>query len=55
MLFDDPDQRKSYAQLLIEGRLRPRKPQEACDIGLFSDDAAQLDLCEMFQEPTNEE
>lgn len=34
---------------------RPRKPQMACDIGLFSDDADQLDLIEMFQDPTNED
>lgn len=25
----------------------PDKPQKPCDIGLFSDDAAQLDLVEM--------
>lgn len=31
----------------------PSKPQRAMDIGLFSDDAAQLDLIEMFHEPTN--
>lgn len=24
--------------------LRPSKPQEACDVGLFGDGAAQLDL-----------
>lgn len=29
------------------------KPQKPCDHGLFSDDAAQLDLVEMLQEPTN--
>lgn len=27
------------------------KPQEACDIGLFSDD---MDQVEMFMEPTND-
>lgn len=31
------------------------KPQKPCDHGLFSDDAAQLDLVEMFQDPTNGE
>jgi hypothetical protein len=31
------------------------KPQRACDIGLFSDEADQLDLCEMFQDSTDEE
>ena len=30
------------------------KPQKAMDIGLFSDDANQLDLVEMFQDPTND-
>ena len=53
-LFAEPAQRKSYAQLLIENRLRPRKPQAPLDFGLFSDEADQLDLCEMFQEPSNE-
>ncbi len=33
--------------------LRAKKPQWACDVGLFSDEADQLDLCEMFQDPTN--
>jgi hypothetical protein len=31
--------------------LRPKKPQEACDHGLFSDD---MDQVEMFQDPTND-
>lgn len=35
--------------------LKPRKPQLPADHGLFSDEASQLDLVEMFQEPTNEE
>jgi hypothetical protein len=34
-------------------RLIARKVQLACDIGLFSDEADQLDLMEMFQDPTN--
>lgn len=33
---------------------RPRKAQLPCDVGLFSDDAAQLDMVEMFAEPTND-
>jgi hypothetical protein len=28
--------------------LRPGKAQAACDVGLFGDDASQLDLVEMF-------
>jgi hypothetical protein len=35
--------------------LRPSKPQKPMDIGLFSDEASQLDLVEMLQPPTNEE
>lgn len=34
-------------------KLAPQ-PQKPCDHGLFSDDRDQLDLVEMFQEPTNE-
>jgi hypothetical protein len=30
--------------------LRPTKPQAACDHGLFSDEADQLDLVEMLQD-----
>ena len=35
--------------------IKPRKPQVPCDIGLFSDDADQLDLVEMFMDSTEEE
>lgn len=27
--------------------LKPSKPQAACDVGLFSDDSAQLDLVDL--------
>jgi hypothetical protein len=30
--------------------IKPAKPQRPCDHGLFSDEADQLDLCEMFQD-----
>lgn len=30
------------------------KPQKPCDHGIFSDDANQLDLVEMFADPTND-
>lgn len=33
--------------------LRPSKPQKPCDHGLFSDEAAQLDLVEMLQDPVD--
>lgn len=39
------------AQRKANAPLKPAKPQAPCDIGLFSDDANQLDLIEMFQEP----
>jgi hypothetical protein len=48
-------QRQSFAQVCADKPLRPRKPQLPPDIGLFSDDADQLDLVEMFMDPTNEE
>ena len=34
--------------------IKPAKPQKACDHGLFSDDADQLDLVEMFQDPAED-
>lgn len=34
--------------------LRPSSAQQPCDHGIFSDEAAQSDLIEMFQKPTNE-
>lgn len=35
--------------------IKPSKPQEPCDIGLFSDESSQLDLVEMFMEPENDD
>ena len=35
---------KPYAQVMAEKPLKPAKDQKPCDVGLFSDDAAQLDL-----------
>lgn len=48
------DDQRELAQRQWRAGLKPAKPQRACDHGLFSDDAAQLDLCEMMQEPTND-
>lgn len=45
---------KTVAERQWQGRTLAPKPQKACDIGLFSDDANQLDLIEMFMEPTND-
>lgn len=42
------------ARIRALGPLRPKKPQKPCDVGLFSDDADQLDLVEMFQEPAED-
>lgn len=37
-------------RLKARAPMRPSRPQAACDIGLFSDEADQLDLVEMFQD-----
>jgi len=42
------------AQRRANAPLRPAKPQKACDVGLFSDEANQLDLVEMFQDYPDE-
>ena len=36
------------AQRRAEKPLRPKTPQSPCDIGLFSDDAAQVDLLDLM-------
>ena len=33
--------------------IRASKPQQPCDHGMFGDEKDQLDLCEMFADPTN--
>lgn len=46
-------ERASEAELakrLAKASLRPKTAQKPCDVGLFSDEANQLDLCEMFQD-----
>jgi hypothetical protein len=43
------------AQRRADAPIKPAKPQQPCDVGLFSDEADQLDLCEMFQDSTEEE
>lgn len=35
--------------------LRPSVPQKPCDMGLFSDEATQIDLVEMLQDHGDEE
>lgn len=34
--------------------IKPAKPQKPCDVGLFSDDADQLDLVSWLTEQTEE-
>jgi hypothetical protein len=34
--------------------IKPRKPQQPCDVGLFSDDADQLDLVSFFTEQSEQ-
>jgi hypothetical protein len=41
--------RAAEAQRLADAPLKPKKPQEQCDIGLFSDRAGQLDLVDMVR------
>lgn len=45
-----PDQ-AGLAKRLAAAPMRPRKPQSPCDVGLFSDEADQIDLVEMCQNP----
>jgi hypothetical protein len=43
-------ERRSVAQIKSNAPLKPAKPQKPCDHGLFSDEADQLDLVEMFMD-----
>ena len=44
----------ALARLKAAAPMRPDKPQKPCDVGLFSDESAQLDLVEMFQDPVDD-
>ena len=44
---------KTIAERRWHAPTRAPKPQLPCDHGLFSDECDQLDLVEMFQDPTN--
>lgn len=46
---------KSLAQRRADSPLMGKRAQQACNHGLFSDEADQLDLCEMFQDPAEDE
>ncbi len=45
---------KTVAERQWQKPLMAPKPQQPCDHGLFSDEALQLDLVEMFMDPTND-
>lgn len=50
---DLPDTAPDVASMLrkrAQEPLRPGKPQAPCDVGLFSDEADQLDLASLFRE-----
>lgn len=47
------DQRVVAERQWAKPKLAP-KPQQPCDHGLFSDDANQLDLVEMLQDPAED-
>jgi hypothetical protein len=46
---------KTVAERKWRAPAKPSRPQAPCDIGLFSDEADQLDLVEMFQDSTEED
>lgn len=46
---------KGVLRLKAAAPIMAPKPQKPCDIGLFSDEADQLDLVEMFMDSTEEE
>lgn len=45
---DTAERMGELAKLKAQAPMRPAKPQKPCDVGLFSDDADQIDLIEMF-------
>lgn len=45
---------RTIAERKWQSGLKPAKPQQPCDVGLFGDGHLQLDLVEMLQEPMND-
>lgn len=45
---------RQIAERKAQEAMRATKAQKPCDIGLFSDEAVQIDLVEMLQEPMEE-
>lgn len=50
----EPISQKQLVERKFAEPLRAVASQKPCDIGLFSDDAAQIDLIEMLMDPVNE-
>ena len=46
----EPDQAGAL-QRKADAPLKPRKPQEPCDLGLFSDENKQADLIDQLRKP----
>ncbi len=46
---------KTVAERKWRAGRKPAKPQQPCDHGLFSQDADQLDLVEMLQQPVEDD
>jgi hypothetical protein len=46
---------KTVAERKWQSGLKPTQPQISCDVGLFSLSIDQLDMVDMFLDPTNEE
>lgn len=46
-----PERLGQVLQAKANAALKPAKPQQPCNHGLFSDEAAQIDLIEMLQDP----
>jgi hypothetical protein len=42
-----PQDHAALAQRKADAPLKPRKDQAPCDVGLFSDDARQIDLLDL--------
>jgi hypothetical protein len=53
-LPETPERPAELAKQLARAPMMAPKPQLPCDVGLFSDDASQLDLIEMLMEPDHD-
>jgi hypothetical protein len=53
-LFDRPADIADMLRRKSDAPIKPPKPQKPCDVGLFSDDADQLDLVSFFTEQSEQ-